>query len=88
VITPEQLDAALGHGRKLTELVNSARHNPHKGIEFRTDWDDLLPEPEDHGDDGKQAALPSPADLVEGNGTASQPQDRGHRQGQNYRPKL
>ena len=45
-ITPEQVDAALGNGRKLTELVNAAPHNPHKGIEFRTDWDDLRPEPE------------------------------------------
>jgi hypothetical protein len=61
-ITPEQVDGALGNGRKLTELVNAAPHNPHKGIEFRTDWDDLLPEPGHQGDGGTQAGLPSPGD--------------------------
>jgi hypothetical protein len=47
-ITPGQVDAALGNGRKLTELVNSAPNNPHKGIEFRTYWDDLQVEPGNH----------------------------------------
>ena len=51
--TPEQVDAALGNGRKLTELVNAAPHNPHKGIVFRTDWDALLPE------SGRQAGMPA-----------------------------
>lgn len=52
--TPEQLDAALGNGRKLTELVNAAPHNPHKGIAFHTDWDAILPDPGRQG--GKPAA--------------------------------
>jgi hypothetical protein len=42
-ITPQQLEGALGCGPRLTELVNAAPSNPHKGIEFRTAWDDLLP---------------------------------------------
>jgi hypothetical protein len=43
--TPEQLDAAMGNGRMLTELVNAAPHNPHKGIVFITSWDELMKEP-------------------------------------------
>ncbi len=63
-ITPEQLDAALGKGEKLTALVRSARSNPHRDIEFDTDWDHLLPEPE-HDAKGLSKPPPSPADLVE-----------------------
>jgi hypothetical protein len=51
-ITPEQVDAALGNGRKLTELVGTAAHNPHKGIVFRTDRDELKP------------PQPSPSEIV------------------------
>lgn len=40
-ITPEELDAALGQGEALTALARSARSNPHRGIAFWTDWDDL-----------------------------------------------
>jgi hypothetical protein len=36
------LDAALGYGRKLTELARSAPSNPHKDIQFHTVWDDRL----------------------------------------------
>jgi hypothetical protein len=38
-ITPEQLDAAMGNGAKITELVRAAEANPHKDIEFVTSWD-------------------------------------------------
>jgi hypothetical protein len=38
-ITPQDLDDALGHGRKLTELVKAAPSNPHKDVEFHTSWD-------------------------------------------------
>ena len=38
-ITMRQLDAALGHGAKLTALANAAPSNPHKGIRFQTSWD-------------------------------------------------
>jgi hypothetical protein len=51
-ITPEQLDEALGKGEALTALARSARSNPHRGIVFRTDWDDLREEEEDAGGDG------------------------------------
>src|SRR5438067_1507649 len=34
-----RLDAAYGNGPKLTELVNAAPSNPHKGIVFETPWD-------------------------------------------------
>jgi hypothetical protein len=64
-ITPEQLDVALGKGEKLTALARSARSNPHKEINFRTDWDDLLPEPEpDPG--GQVGTLPSPSAIANG----------------------
>jgi len=33
-ISPEQLDAALGNGEALTELVRNAPSNPHKDIVF------------------------------------------------------
>jgi len=40
-ITAADLDAALGDGATLTDLVRGARCNPHKDIVFRTAWDDL-----------------------------------------------
>ena len=55
-IRPEALDAALGKGGELTALARSARSNPHRKIEFRTDWDDLLPEPEHDGDETAKRA--------------------------------
>ena len=45
-ITPGQLDAALGQGQALTALARAARSNPHRGLVFRTDWDDLRDEEE------------------------------------------
>ncbi len=41
-ISPVVLDAAMGHGEKLTELVRGAPGNPHKDIVFHTSWDSLL----------------------------------------------
>jgi hypothetical protein len=38
-ISPEALDAALGHGEKLTALARNAPSNPHKGVSFYTSWD-------------------------------------------------
>jgi hypothetical protein len=58
-ITAEALDAALGKGEKLTALARSARSNPHRDIEFRTDWDFLRPEP-DHDADGRPETMSSP----------------------------
>ncbi len=53
-ISPQQLEGALGSGPKLTELANAAPSNPHKGIEFRTAWDDLLPHPRQPAPAGKR----------------------------------
>ena len=41
-ITPEQLEAVLGNGPKITALVRAAEANPHKEIEFTTPYDDLF----------------------------------------------
>ena len=41
-IMPSALDAALGDGPKLTELVRESANNPHKDVEFHTSWDLIL----------------------------------------------
>jgi len=38
-IMPKELDAAFGHGEKLTALVRQAPSNPHQDIQFSTSWD-------------------------------------------------
>ncbi|MBX9652613.1 hypothetical protein K2Y11_03235 [bacterium] len=43
-VTAAALEAALGSGPKLTELVRNAPHNPHRSITFATVWDELEPE--------------------------------------------
>ena len=67
-ISPEQVDAAMGNGKQLTALVKAAPHNPHKEIEFRTDWDDLRPlsGQDGNGSQGQDASkpqLPSPSEI-------------------------
>src|SRR5947209_19891436 len=44
-VTAEQLDAALGKGPEIKELVGP--ENPYRGVTFRTDWDDMPEEPEE-----------------------------------------
>ena len=56
-VTPEQLDAALGNGKKLTELMRSLPSNPHKNIVFETSYDWM------DGDDLSEGA--TEADLGE-----------------------
>jgi hypothetical protein len=41
-IMPKALDAALGHGQKLTAMTREAASNPHKGVQFHTSWDVIL----------------------------------------------
>jgi hypothetical protein len=41
-ITPQQLDDALGDGKKLTALAQAAPSNPHKEVAFHTSWDAVL----------------------------------------------
>ena len=43
-ITPEDLDAALGNGPLLTKLVQQAPLKHHKGLVFRTPWDEMRKE--------------------------------------------
>ena len=38
-ITPLALDAAMGHGEKLTALARASPSNPHKDVQFYTSWD-------------------------------------------------
>jgi hypothetical protein len=73
-IAPSVLDAAMGHGAKLTELTREAPSNPHKDIRFHTSWDELLgrEEPETAG------TTTSPADLVERPGLAAPAPTNGH----------
>jgi hypothetical protein len=86
-ISPEQVDAALGDGGKLTALVNAAPHNPHQGIVFHTAWDALRA---DQAYDGELAAagqptghqgVPLPGDIA-GDDTPHRPEpDHGHDKG-------
>lgn len=86
-ITPEQLEAALGKGPELTRLANGAPSNPHKGIVFKTAWDNLLPEP--NWDNPLPGAEPAPPprgmkSLEGGRGPEPGPspeQSRGSRRG-------
>jgi hypothetical protein len=54
-ITPTQLDQAMGNGQRLTELVNTAAHNPHINIKFDTVWDHIKPD-----DPGKVSLVKQP----------------------------
>lgn len=41
-IMPKALDAAIGHGEKLTAITKEAASNPHKDVQFHTWWDVIL----------------------------------------------
>lgn len=56
-ILPRALDAALGHGEKLTALTRQAASNPHKDVQFHTSWDLIF---------GRESTGRSPSDK--GNG--------------------
>jgi hypothetical protein len=43
LVTPHELDAAMGKGDKLTEIAQRGE-NPYRFVTFRTAWDDLGPE--------------------------------------------
>jgi hypothetical protein len=61
-IAPSVLDAAMGHGEKLTELVRNAPSNPHKNIRFYTSWDELLGRDDNAPRTDYQKALDAAAD--------------------------
>jgi hypothetical protein len=63
-ITPEQLDAALGKGEKLTALARSAPSNPHRSITFGTDWDIELPKTGNDGGASQSEESPSRAEVA------------------------
>jgi hypothetical protein len=64
-LTVEVLDAALGFGQRLTELVRAAPSNPHKDIEFRTSWDELRMGPEGLAAAADDSRLPSPGRIAD-----------------------
>jgi hypothetical protein len=45
-VTPQELDAAMGNGAKLTEIAQRG-DNPYRDVTFRTSWDLMQPEPAD-----------------------------------------
>jgi hypothetical protein len=67
LVTPQELDAAMGNGPKLTEIAQRGR-NPYGDVAFRTAWDDMPREPDadrpmpegpaTHGDSGRAAMEP------------------------------
>jgi hypothetical protein len=77
-ITPGQVDAALGKGMVLTELVNAAPHNPHKGIVFHTGWDGLSLEAQHHQHDGKSAGQPSLSEIANSRTATTQALENGN----------
>lgn len=56
-ILPKALDAALGHGQKLTALTREAASNPHKDVQFHTSWDLIF---------GRENSGRSPSDRGDG----------------------
>ena len=66
-ILPKTLDAALGHGEKLTALTLQAASNPHKDVEFHTSWDLIF---------GRESAERSPNDRCNGQHETSKTQAR------------
>lgn len=65
-----QLDTAYGNGPKITELVNAAPSNPHKGIVFETPWEVILGH-QPAGKDGKKSL-----DDLKAAGNEKQPEHR------------
>ena len=49
LVTPQELDAAMGNGPRLTEIAQRG-DNPYRDVAFRTAWDDLTLEPQGQGD--------------------------------------
>ncbi|WP_435008074.1 hypothetical protein P12x_005344 [Tundrisphaera lichenicola] len=46
LVTPQELDSAMGSGAKLTEIAQRGE-NPYRDVTFSTSWDLILPEPEE-----------------------------------------
>jgi hypothetical protein len=62
-ILPQALDAALGHGERLSGLTREAVSNPHKDVVFYTSWDVVLGRDRPKVADRAEAA-PSPSQIA------------------------
>ena len=54
-VTPQELDAAMGSGAKLTEIAQRG-NNPYRDVTFRTSWDKMRLEPQDEPPAAETAA--------------------------------
>ncbi len=46
LVTPQELDTAMGNGQKLTEIAQRGE-NPYRFVTFRTSWDEMRLEPDE-----------------------------------------
>lgn len=58
-VTPEELDAAMGNGEKLTEIAQRG-NNPYGDVSFHTAWDDMPLEPEEPEPPASKPLPPDP----------------------------
>src|SRR5262249_31603712 len=65
LVTPEELDTAMGHGKALTEIARRGQ-NPYHFVAFKTAWDAIGVEPDPFlsANRGKKP-LPSPSQIVD-----------------------
>lgn len=68
LVMPQELDAAMGNGQKLTEIAQRGE-NPYRFVTFKTSWDEMLPEPDEPSRDPREAF----AEIMRA--TRSTPQD-------------
>jgi hypothetical protein len=54
LVTPQELDAAVGNGEKLTEIAPRG-DNPYRDVTFKTSWDEMGIEPESGGSGSESA---------------------------------
>jgi hypothetical protein len=54
LVTPQELDAAMGKGEKLTEIARRG-DNPYRDVMFKTSWDEIGIEPESGGGGSESA---------------------------------
>ncbi len=65
LVTFWELDAAMGKGEALTEIAQRGK-NPYRDVTFKTAWDKMSTDPEDHsspGVSGPPAAVPAKTDY-------------------------
>jgi hypothetical protein len=67
-IMPLELDAAMGHGEKLTKLAREASSNPHKDVQFYTSWDGMAGRPKPEAAMSEMAKLERTLDSLANKG--------------------